>query len=404
MAMALSNMAIVYKFKGELDKSIESNLQSLALSRETGDKWSEGATLNNLASALIRKKEYSKANTYALQAEQVARSLGAKEILVATYETLAEIAHESGRAEESFKYLKTMMAVKDSFINLESTRQMAELQTRYETAKTERALLEERFEVSRKNYQLMAAMGLLVLGSLMGFNGYRRYKLRKEKELAEAIMRQQDLATRAVMEAEENERRRIATELHDGVGQMMSAARMNLSAFESEIEQLDPGYRQKLERIVSLVDESCREVRSVSHSMMPNALLKKGLAAAVHDFIDKIDNKVLQVNLYTEGLDERLDPGVESMLYRIIQECVNNVIKHSGASQLDISLVSEEDGISLTVEDNGKGFDTSQKDVFDGIGLRNITSRVQFLKGTVEFDSQPGRGTLVAAHIPKAVI
>ena len=88
------------------------------------------------------------------------------------------------------------------------------------------------------------------------------------------------------------------------------------------------------------------------------------------------------------------------MLYRVIQECVNNVIKHSGANSLDISLIKDADGIAATVEDNGKGFNTKDKQKFEGIGLKNILSRVAFLKGTVDFDSSPGNGTLVAIHVP----
>jgi signal transduction histidine kinase len=91
---------------------------------------------------------------------------------------------------------------------------------------------------------------------------------------------------------------------------------------------------------------------------------------------------------------------VETILYRVIQECVNNVIKHSGADTLDISLIRDEDGISATVEDNGHGFDSSDKQKFEGIGLKNIISRIAYLKGEVDFDSSPGRGTLVAIHVP----
>jgi signal transduction histidine kinase len=104
--------------------------------------------------------------------------------------------------------------------------------------------------------------------------------------------------------------------------------------------------------------------------------------------------------LYSEGLNERIDNNTESVLYRIIQESVNNVIKHSDAETLDISLIKDEDGISATIEDNGKGFDTSDKDKFTGIGIRNIQSRVEYLKGTVEWDSAPGKGTVVAIQIP----
>lgn len=213
-------------------------------------------------------------------------------------------------------------------------------------------------------------------------------------------MRQQELAAQAVLEAEEDERQRIARDLHDGVGQMMSATKMNLSSFESEINFENKEQQRSFEKIISLVDESCREIRSVSHNMMPNSLLKNNLAAAVRDFIDKLDKKKLEIQLYTEGLDEKLDSNIEVVLYRVIQECVNNVIRHAGATTLDISITKEKDGISATIEDNGKGFDTKGTENFEGIGLKNIRTRVEYLKGTVDFDSSPGRGTLVALFVP----
>lgn len=221
-----------------------------------------------------------------------------------------------------------------------------------------------------------------------------------ELKLQSELMKQQDIATRAVISAEENERKRIAADLHDGIGQMMSAAKMNLSAFENDLPFKDASHKAAFEKVISLVDESCKEIRSVSHQMMPNALLKSGLASAVREFIDKIDHRVIKINLYTEGLNEKLDSNVETVLYRVIQECVNNVIKHSRAGSLDISLIRDQDGISATVEDNGRGFDTTDKQQFEGIGLKNIISRVGYLKGTVEFDSAPGKGTLVAIHVP----
>lgn len=214
------------------------------------------------------------------------------------------------------------------------------------------------------------------------------------------LMRQQQLATNAVIEAEEKERQRIAKDLHDSVGQMMSAAKMNLSAFESEVKFADKEQQLAFEKIIQLVDESCKEVRNVSHNMMPNALLKSSLASAIQEFIDKLDQKKLQVHLYTEGLDERLDSNVETVFYRVIQECVNNVIRHASATTLDISLIKDNDGISGTIEDNGKGFNTLDKGKLEGMGLKNITTRIEYLKGTVEFDSTPGKGTLVALYVP----
>ena len=141
-------------------------------------------------------------------------------------------------------------------------------------------------------------------------------------------------------------------------------------------------------------------MRSVSHNMMPNALLKNNLDDAIREFINKLHQQTLSVHLYTEGLQERLNSNIETVLYRIIQECVNNVIKHSGANTLDITIIREAGELTATIEDNGKGFDTSDKNNFDGIGLKNIMTRIEYLKGTVDFDSAPGRGTLVALHVP----
>lgn len=247
---------------------------------------------------------------------------------------------------------------------------------------------------------LWGIIGIVILLLIAGISFFRKRQIQNKMNLQMVVMKQQDLATKAVITAEENERKRIAADLHDGVGQMMSAAKMNLSAFENEITFNNIEQKLSFEKLISLVDESCREIRSVSHQMMPNALLKSGLASAVKEFIDKIDNRIIKINLYTEGLHERLDSNTETILYRVIQECVNNVIKHSGASTLDISLIKDADGISATVEDNGRGFDTTDQKKFEGIGLKNISSRIEFLKGTVDFDSSPGKGTLVAVHVP----
>jgi two-component system NarL family sensor kinase len=258
----------------------------------------------------------------------------------------------------------------------------------------------QKLQVNKRNITIIVISILTVMLTLLGISFYRRYKLKKEKQLQEEVFKQQELATKAILEAEENERKRIAGDLHDGVGQLMSAAKMNLSAIEGEIPFANEDQRKVYAKAQVLVDESCKEVRSVSHNMMPNALLKSGLASAVREFLNKIDARVIKVDLYTEGLSERIDANVETVLYRVIQESVNNVIKHSGANHLDISLIKDEDGIAATIEDNGKGFDSSDRNKFDGIGLKNIKTRIEYLKGTVEWNSSVGKGTLVAIHVP----
>jgi two-component system, NarL family, sensor kinase len=321
-------------------------------------------------------------------------------LLSKVYKQKSMILYDKGDYKGGYEFVRKYTALNDSIYtaNMQST--IAAIQTKYESEKHQRRLQEEKFANIKRIYWVVGILIVAAAAALLLISWYKRQKLREERKLHQAIIAQQDLATKAVIEAEENERKRIAGDLHDGVGQMMSAAKMNLSSFESKVVFRSDEEKASFEKIITLVDDSCKEVRNVSHNMMPNALLKAGLASAVKEFIEKIDSRKLKVNLHTEGLNERLDRNIETVLYRVIQECVNNVIKHSGANHLDISLIKDEEGISATIEDNGRGFDIRQKGKFDGIGLKNIETRISYLKGSVDFDSRPGRGTLVAIHVP----
>lgn len=440
MAMILNESGVVFEYRKDYEEALNRYRSSMKISEALKDSVGISYALNFIAGVFTLQKKFAEAERYLLQtiairkvlrdsfalalaytdagamyaakgnlaraAEQIHRSnaiadpMGYKELLANNYHELANIAERQGNFPLALLYYQKRSALRDSIFNIQKTQQIEELNARYETAKKERTIQEQRFEITKKNYWIGGIVLLLLLGGLLGWSWSRRRKLATEKRLQAAVMKQQELATKAVIEAEENERQRIAKDLHDSVGQMMSAAKMNLSAFESEIRLETEGQKLSLEKIIALVDDSCREVRSVSHNMMPNALLKNSLASAIREFIDKLDHKALQVHLYTAGLDERLDPNTETVLYRVIQECVNNVIKHSSANKLDISVIRDSDGISATIEDNGKGFDPSDKEKWDGIGLKNIRTRIEYLKGTVDVDSTPGSGTLVALHVP----
>ncbi len=255
-------------------------------------------------------------------------------------------------------------------------------------------------EVTRKNIAIVAISVFGVLLFLLVYSLYKRRILQQQAIMQAALAKQQQKATIEIIQAEEKERKRIAEDLHDGVGQLMTAAWLNLKVLDEQMQPLQNKEYQLLNKTMLLVDESCKEVRQVSHNMMPNALLRKGLVNAVKEFIGHINTGKLSINLQTEELVKPLESHVETILYRVIQESVNNVIKHAQATQLDISLAQEADGIDVMIEDNGKGFDTTIIRPTDGIGLQNIASRIQYLNGTVEWNSTIGKGTLVAIHIP----
>ncbi len=400
VSYSLSNIAGVYAIEKKYDLAEKNLLRALNIRRILKDSFAIALTYSDLGVAMNGKGDYSKAIIYLTESNRIAETLKYPELQSSNFNELSSVSQKQGDYQKAFQYFMKRSSLRDSLYSLEKTKQIEELNTKYESAKKEQQISEQKNKLKFQNSMFVGIGGLIILLVLLAQSYYKKSRLKQETVFKTALLVQQGQAVKAVMEAEENERERIAKDLHDGVGQMMSAAKMNLSAFESESIFESEKQKQEFGRIIQLVDDSCKEVRTVSHIMMPNALLKNNLSAAVKDFVNKLSNKNLSVQVYTEGLEERVDANIETVLYRVIQECVNNAIKHAGATTLDISLIKDKDGISGTIEDNGKGFDTTDKSKYDGIGLKNIITRIEYLKGTVDFDSSLGKGTLIALHVP----
>ncbi len=256
----------------------------------------------------------------------------------------------------------------------------------------------QQLEIDRRNQTITVLIGIAMLIGVIGYQYFNRRKLQQQAQMKEELAQQQAQATKAVIEAEEHERKRIAGDLHDGVGQLLSVVSMNLSVLGKKIKFEDNESDQTYHQTVQLLKESYKEMRSISHQMMPNALQKHGLPQATRLFLNEINPEILKIAFYAEGFDNRLDSNVEIMLYRVIQECVNNVIKHAKADNLDVQLELLGNKLTCIIEDDGEGFESNATE--DGIGLSNIRSRVGFIKGRIEISSSPGRGTLIAINVP----
>jgi signal transduction histidine kinase len=399
LSFAYNGYAGILYDKADYNKSLLYFKKALELKNKLDEKVGQSSVILQMSSVYNKMGNATLELQCLNQAKEIAEKNDFKKDLISIYKKLSSF-YESTDKNVSLAFYKKFEAVKDSVFNETSNKQIAELNAKYETSKKEQQLALQKRELGEKNALLVGAGFALILIVLLSFLFYRKRALQNKVALQGEVLKQQDIATKAIIEAEENERKRIAAELHDGVGQMMSVAKMNLSAFENDLPFASDVQRKNFENVIALVDESCKEVRNVSHQMMPNALLKSGLANAVREFISKIDNHIIKVTLHSEGLNERLDGNLETVLYRVIQECVNNVLKHANANHLDISIIKDEEGIAATIEDNGNGFDTSRRDQMEGIGLKNIVSRVTYLKGTIDFSSEKGKGTLIAIHIP----
>lgn len=404
----------VYEKQGKYPEALVWLNKSLKIREQLNDQLGIGSVNKNIAQVYIDQKNFDDAEKYLLTSIEIFAAQKAKDYLQEAYVLSSTIKKERNQDKAALLDYQKAVELKDSVLNKESLHTINELQVKYQTEKKEQRILllnkqnqiqsldlkNQKLQVARRNMLLVFSIALVI--AIVGFSIllYNRYKLKLDAQLQAETIYQQDLAAKGIIEAEERERKRIASDLHDGIGQLFSTVRLNMGSLLERVTLSGPGDVALAEKTIALVDESCKEVRSIAHQMMPNVLLKTGLAIAVKDFVNKIDAHKLKVTLETSGLNERLSNDIEIVLYRVIQECVNNVIKHAKANRLDIQLDRTATEISVTIEDNGKGFDTGDREKFEGIGLKNILTRLAYLKGTVDFSSSPGKGTLVAIYVP----
>lgn len=223
--------------------------------------------------------------------------------------------------------------------------------------------------------------------------------MRNEREmLLQKINEQQRDSFRVVMEATEKERKRVAEDLHDGLGQLLSTAKLNLTAIETNDNTEE---HKNLNTSIAILDEACQEVRHISHNMMPSTLIRLGLVSAIKEQARKINEsgKVL-VSFSVLGFENRMDESREIAIYRVIQELLNNAIRYANATDIDIKLEQLADGYLFSIKDNGKGFDPKVLEKVKGIGWRNIRSRVDLLQGNIDLKTAPGKGTVLNIWVP----
>lgn len=222
-------------------------------------------------------------------------------------------------------------------------------------------------------------------------------KVRAQAALQSVTQQQEFERYRSMMEAREEERTRIAKDLHDGVGGLLSGVKLSLAQMQERLA-LNENDALIFARSLDMLDGSMQEIRRVSHAMMPPSLQQFGLTAAIRDYTEAINSmKTIEVVLQVVGREpESFTLDKQLMIYRIIQELVNNVLKHAHANRCLIQLVYAET-LSITVEDDGVGFSNKST---HGAGISNIRQRVEFLKGNIDWEGQTGHGTSVWVEIP----
>jgi signal transduction histidine kinase len=240
---------------------------------------------------------------------------------------------------------------------------------------------------------LLGAILALALIGIFGFYYFytKRKQLLKEADYQRRLLEEQQERHAAALAAENAERKRIARELHDGVGQMIASVRLHMAARATPTNTYTD--------LETMLAETSNEVRFISHNLMPQALERKGFDAAIEEFCERLSRtKKIEVVSHVEPVGEQLTPDRAQMLYRVLQELVSNVLKHAQAKTVYVTLTIDGDEVCLTVEDDGVGFD-QQQPTESGIGLENLKDRVASVGGQLDVDAKLGRGSLFSIRV-----
>lgn len=395
-------LAQVYSVMGENlwvrlkkpDQGFEYFLKAQKHAEKSGDLNAMFFANIKIGSFLSDERRFDEAKTYIELAQTQATKMRSTIDVIYAKQMLARLYSQKGMADSTYETFVDLLVLKDSLNSKTMRDEVADLRTKYGTKQKEEENLKlslanaqkdlSILEEQQTNQRLFIALVFLVLIALLGLGFFAWRNQRKTLEKERAIFKAQ-------AEGEEKERIRIAQELHDGLGQMLSVTRLNVNALESSIEQEDAPL---LQNSLYLIDNAVTEVRNISHALMPSALIQLGLVSAIEQLQEKINNAgKIKLEFDHSNYTAKLSQSTEVTVYRIIQEATNNMIKHAEASMIQLSLASHGSQISLKISDNGKGFDTKLIHQSKGIGWKNMASRSQHLNGKLEIKSSQGKGT-----------
>lgn len=381
------------------DSAIYYRKQSLRNMIRIGNQYEIAGMNQNVGYDYKQLEMYDSAAVYLEEATRQAKSLGLDHVVEYSISNLSEVEEKRGNIQKAFNYLKEFVVVRDTILARNNRERVYELEARFQNAKKELQIQE--LEADKKigrllNYLLLGSAVTLLVIFILSYRNYRQKQRLQQQKIIELEKERQLAATEAVLKGEEQERTRLAKDLHDGLGGMLSGIKYSFSSMKGNLI-MTPENLKAFERSMDMLDSSIMEMRRVAHNMMPEALVRFGLDTALRDFCNDINQSgALKVSYQSIGMaDMPFDQTFSITVYRIIQELISNTMKHASAKNAIVQVTRTDGKISVTVEDDGKGFDTSVLNSVKGIGWTNIRHRVEFLKGTSDIHSEPGNGTSV---------
>jgi two-component system, NarL family, sensor kinase len=396
-------------------KAIDYYRKSQEVATQSGDFYSICLSLKELGSIYKETGHFREAQKTITACIALAREHDFTNLLMNTLAVAIPVEDTLGNYKQALTYNKEYDTLLQRITDLEVRKSVSFLEAKYQAEKRENDInkLEavkkvQAIKLSRNRLWILILIAitlLLAISSLLIFLSlrYKKKIIQQENEIQKQKISELEkdkllTATHAVIRGEEAERTRLARDLHDGLGGLLSGIRLKLTGLKGNFIVSEQSVEQ-FDKTLHLLDNSITELRRVAHNMMPEVLIKFGLKDALRDFCQQLqDGKNLKITFRFFGEEGPVDNAVKISTYRIAQELVNNVIKHANATEAIVQLVQDEKRIHLTVQDNGVGMSDTGNEIRNGAGLFNIKARVASHNGRLEIDAKPGEGTEISVE------
>lgn len=360
----------------------------------------------------LKLRQFDSAGYYFKKSYEIAQQYKYKPKVLLSLKSLSDLEESKGNFQNAYFYKKKQASYADSLVKEQNQYRILLIDGEFAAEKRSNEIkqLQKDKQIQALSLEKKSTLNFFLVSSIVvlvvfGFLVYRnlkhRHTLAKQQEelhrqrIRELEKDRQLIAVDSMLKGQEEERSRMAKDLHDGLGGMLSGVKLSLGAMKGNIILSEDNTR-RFANVLEQLDHSINEMRRVAHNMMPEALVKLGLQQAVQDYCDGLNesnNLVFKTQFY--GLDKRLDTSSEIVVYRIVQELLNNVVKHASATEVLVQLMRHDKNLNITIEDNGKGFDVNAINTKQSVGLSNVRSRVDYLKGQLDIQSSPGGGTSI---------
>lgn len=382
------NEARYFAFIGKTEEALQSINKGLDFTSKNNAPWDQNSLEYEKVRILKTLNRFTEAKQIIQKLLKTSINKTIKKNQLRLIYDLADLEANLGNHDNAYDLMKKHNSLKDSIIEEKNKKMFADMELQYRTAEKEKAIIQ--LENKNKLNQILLFGGISLFGVVTAWALYA-WNVNRKRTKKDFLLRKQQQEieiTHALMEGEQQERNRLARELHDGLGGRITGIKMNVEMLSQNSEK-----KEELQKIVKQLDIAIVELRNTAHNLDPSALQKYGLQTAISDFCQSLQCEKHHIKLYTDGLSDLHDKKWQLSVYRIVQELLTNAVKHSQASEIQLQSTFKDNLLLIEIEDNGKGFDP--KSISRNMGLNNIEARVNYLGGKMEIFSEEGIGTTI---------